>query len=365
MSNAKNVLNLILYNRIKNTFKNVRIGNPGEKQVRKKTTDILTGRKLTKIDNWGEYYAVCCPFCNDTRFRCLISHRYGTLDEDNHKQSRLVVCFNGGCSLSLKDPKSYDKLEDMLTGHKLYDLAKATVKEGRAVDVDAIRMNWPGEVVRVDKLPLDHPAVTYLQSRDYDVVRLGRYYNIHFCTASSKTLCVDRIIIPIYHNKKMVGWQARAIYDTDWKLSNAPKYFTAPGTPKRNIIYNFGNMLRCKTAVIVEGVTSVWRGGDNFGSVLGPSLSSQQLAMIAKNFYSCVLLFDPDLLEKAEHAKRLEGIFKAEKDLNSELEGGCCCVWLPTGTDPAIFTDVAFLHAYIEEEAKKKNVKVVWKSKNG
>jgi hypothetical protein len=365
MNTTKNVLNLILFNRIKNTFKNVRIGNTGQKQLRKKTRDIITGRDVVKIDNWGEHYAVCCPFCNDTRFRCLISHRYGTLDEFGKKQTRLVVCFNAGCPLALKQTEVYEKLEQMLTGHKLYDLTKVSVKEGREVDVDAVRMNWPGDVVRVDKLPENHPAVVYLKSRHFEPEHLGKFYNVHWCTKSAKVLCNEKLIVPIYHNKKMVGWQARAAYETNWKLSNIPKYFTAPGTPKRNIIYNFGNMLKCNMAVIVEGVTSVWRGGNHFGAVLGSSIFSPQIAMIAKNFHSCILLFDPDVKEKAENEKKLKSLFEAEAELDGLLAGGCCSVWLPTGTDPAIFTDVQFLKDYITEEAKKKDVITDWGKKDG
>lgn len=360
-------LNFLLYNRIKATFKNVRIGNKSEKQERKKRIDFLSNKETVDIESWGESYLVCCPFCNDTRFRCVINHRYGTTDEFGRVQNRLVVCFNAGCPLALKNQNCYDKLESMLTGHKLVDLSKAEVDEGQSVDLDSFRMDWPGEVVRVDKLPKDHQAVAWLSgTRGFDVDRLGKYYNIHWCEQSKHALCRGRIIIPIYMNRKMVGFQARAPYDTNWKLSNAPKYYTAKGTPKRQLIYNLGNMVKCELAVIVEGVTSVWRGGDQYGAVLGAAVSSTQIELLCKNFkdHSCILLLDPDILKDQGKKKVLENLMKVENKLKAELAGGCCSVWLPDGTDPAEF-ESSFLRDYITKEASKKGVTVSWKKRNG
>lgn len=364
---ANKPLNLLLYNRIKATFKNVKIGNANEKQERKRRVDFLTNKEKVDIHNWGETYAVCCPFCNDTRFRCLINHRYGTTDEYNRVQNRLVVCFNAGCPLALKKQECYDKLEVMLTGRKLFDLTKAEVVEGKEVDLDSFRMNWPGEVVRIDKLPQDHQAVVWLTGkRGFDVKHLGRYYNVHWCEDSSHALCRQRIIIPIYMNKKMVGFQARPPFDTNWKLANIPKYYTAKGTPKRQLIYNFGNMVKRETGVIVEGVTNVWRGGDPFGAVLGAAITSYQMELLTKNFknQNIVLLLDPDVRKDADKAKVLENLMETEKRLKAELEGGCCSVWLPDGTDPAEF-EQAFLYNYIATEAAKQGVKVSWKKRNG
>jgi hypothetical protein len=364
---ADKPLNLLLYNRIKATFKNVRIGNSSEKQERKRRIDFLTNKETVDIQNWGETYAVCCPFCNDTRFRCLINHRYGTVDEYQRIQNRLVVCFNAGCPLSLKKQECYDRLEVMLTGHKLFDLTKAEVVEGKEVDLDSFRMSWPGEVVRIDKLPQDHQAVVWLTSiRGFDVKKLGAYYNVHWCENSSHALCRKRIIIPIYMNKKMVGFQARAPFDIDWKLASVPKYYTARGTPKRQVIYNFGNMRKRETGIVVEGVTSVWRGGDSFGAILGASVTAKQFELLAASFknHSVVFLLDPDVRKDAEKAKVLENLMETEKRLKAELAGGCCSVWLPDDTDPADF-EQAFLYDYIASEAAKQGVKVSWKKIDG
>jgi len=360
-------LNVLLYNRIKATFKNVRISHQNEKQERKLRIDFLTNREMIDIRNWGESYSVCCPFCNDTRFRCVINHRYGTVDEHNRVQSRLVVCFNAGCPLALKNPECYDRLEQMLTGRKLFDLAKAEIAVGSALNIDNFRMNWPGDVIRVDKLPDDHPATLWLAGvRGFNVKRLGTYYNVHWCDKSKHALCRDRIVIPIYMNKKMVGFQTRPPYDTDWKLASVPKYYTAKGTPKRQIIYNLGNMMKCETGIVVEGVTSVWRGGDQFGAILGSAVTPAQYDLLVKHFkdHSVVLLLDPDVFLESAKRKVLDSLMTVEKRLKSDLKGGCCSVWLPEGTDPADF-DPAFLREYIANAAAEQGVTVSWRKRNG
>lgn len=353
----KQALNRALYRRIRATFGNVRVRNTGEKQQRKLSTDLATGKPKPVINHPGEYYAVCCPFCNDTRFRCYINHRYGTDDELGRPQTFLATCFNAGCPLSLKNSTTYQQLEEMLTGHKLFELRKAAIQEGKEIDVSKIRANWPGEVTRLDKLPSNHEAVIYLAGRGFDPAKIGRFYNVHWCTKSDRFICQDRLIIPIYHRKKMVGWQARAAYDCDWKQSYVPKYYTAPGTPRRQILYNFGNAVYYQTGVIVEGVTDVWRVGPQAVCTLGATMTMQQQSLFKRGFknYAGVLLFDPDVKDKVK-----EKVDQLVAAMATKLKSGFCRVNLPEGTDPGSL-DRSFLRPYIAQQAAEHGVKINWK----
>jgi hypothetical protein len=353
----KQALNRTLYRRIHATFGNVKIRNIGEKQQRKLSTDLATGRLKPVITHPGEYYAVCCPFCSDTRFRCYINHRYGTEDELGRPQTFLATCFNAGCPLSLKNTAIYQQLEEMLVGHKLFELRKAFVQEGKEVDVSKIRSSWPGEVTRIDKLPSNHESHIYLAGRGFDPELIGRFYNVHWCTKSSRFICQDRLIIPIYHRKQMVGWQARAAFDCDWKQSYVPKYYTAPGTPRRQILYNFGNAVRYQTGIIVEGVTDVWRIGPQAVCTLGATMTLQQQSLFKRGFkhHNGVLLFDPDVKDKVKEKAEL-----LVQDLATKLKSGFCWVNLPEGTDPGSL-DRAFLRPYITQQAAEQGVTVNWK----
>lgn len=356
-NDEKQALNRALYRRCVATFKHVKVRNPGENQTRKLRMDLTSGKHKPFIIHPGEYYAVCCPFCNDTRFRCYINHRYGTDDEFRRPQTHLATCFNAGCPLANKDQETYQQLEQMLLGHKLIELRAAQIQPGRDIDVDAVRMNWPGKVTRVDKLPVEHEARIYLESRDFDPDVIGRFWNVHWCYEADRYICQDRLIIPIYHNKRMVGWQARAAYETNWKLSNLPKYYTAPGTPRRQILYNFGNAVRHQTGIIVEGVTDVWRIGPQAMCTLGASFTTQQQTLFRRGFrdYSGVLLYDPDVKEKlAERSSEIE------TKLNEQLKSGFCSVQLPDGTDPGSLSR-DFLRPYISQQAAEKGVHISWK----
>lgn len=356
-NDEKRALNRTLFRRCKATFRHVRIKNAGEKQSRRMSVDLVTGRPQPVVVHPGEYYAVCCPFCNDTRFRCYINHRYGQDDELGRAQTHLATCFNAGCQLAMRAPYAYQELERMLTGHQLVELRQANVSEGRDVDVDAIRMNWPGKVTRIDRLPATHEANVYLTSRGFDPEQIGRFYNVHWCYESPRHVCQDRLIIPIYHNKKMVGWQARAAYDTDWKLSHLPKYYTAPGTPRRQILYNFGNAQHYQVGIVVEGVTDVWKIGPQAVCTLGATMTTQQQSLFRRGFrdYAGVLLYDPDVREKTA-----EKTAEIETTLHEALNSGFCSVQLPDGTDPGSLSR-EFLRPYITQQAAAKGVHISWK----
>jgi hypothetical protein len=355
-NDEKQALNRTLFRRCKATFRHVKIKNAGEKQTRKLTTDLVTGKTKPAVVHPGEYYAVCCPFCSDTRFRCYINHCYGQDDEFGRSQTYLATCFNAGCQLNLGSSHAYQELEQMLTGHKLVELRQAAVRPGREVDVDAIRMTWPGQVIRVDKLPPTHEANVYLTSRGFDYEQIGRFYNVHWCSASERHICQDRLIIPIYHNKQMVGWQARAAYDTDWKLSNLPKYYTAPGTPRRQILYNLGNARRYQVGVIVEGVTDVWKIGPQAVCTLGATMTTQQQSLFQRAFqeYAGILLYDPDVKDKT--ADKTAALVAS---LHDQLNSGFCSVQLPEGTDPGSLSR-EFLRPYIKQQASEAGVNISW-----
>lgn len=350
----KAALNKALYRRVKATFGHVRLANKQESQQRSITTDLASGRRVAKITHPGEYYRVCCPFCPDTRFKLYINHRYGTEDEFGRQQLQLAYCFRAGCPLEKGDSATYQKLSEMLLGRTLIKLSKANISEGVKVDVDAIRANWPGKVVRIDRLGFDHPAVKYLIERKFDPARIGKFWNVHYCYESDKRMCKDRLIIPIYHNKKMVGWQARAAFECDWKKSRFPKYYTAPGTPRRSILYNLGNAKNYKSIVVAEGVTDVWRIGPQAVCTLGATMTAAQTDLIRNSFadHSGVLLFDPDVQDRI--ADKVKPIVSA---LNNDLKSGFCWVNLPEGRDPGS-TPRREIWNYIQTEAKNQGVDI-------
>lgn len=353
------VLNPALHRRCVATFKNVQIRSEGIAATYKKSFSLKENKIVTELEDSGEYYAVCCPLCNDTRFRCYINHLYGTKDDNNRERTNLVYCYNAGCPLCDKQPEAYEKMRKMLLGRQLTVLGDVKVRPGRKVDVDKIRSVLPGEVVSLANLPKTHPAILYLTKRNFDIDYLVANFDVHFCVKHEKKSVDQRIVMPIYFNHKLVGWQTRAIFDCDWKKSIVPKYYTAPGTPKRNIFYNFDSAVRYRSCFISEGCTDVWRLGLQGLGTLGTGISSVQVDLLCKNFDSGVLIYDPDT---NEDKKKLKSIDAAVTELSARLKYGFCRIQLVGNKDPAALHE-DFLHKYVKDQAKKAGVKLFYKRK--
>ena len=348
---ASRALNKQLYLTLVQLFTGVRVSKEGQSQLSHTTYNLESKTHRQEVSQWGENYAVSCPFCSDTRYRLSISHLFGTPDSFGKPQIHLAKCYNNDDCL--KNWKFKERLYDMISGYLPYN---PVLKPGkREASVSNFEATWPGQVSRLDSLPGDHPANLYLTGRGYNAEQLGRFYNVHYCAKSDRRLCHKRIIIPIYKNKKLRGWQARYVGDRDWKRPDSPiKYYTCPGTPVSQLLYNYGNASKFKTGVLLEGVTDVWSLGPMGMAVLGANISDVQKKMLFTGFSdgSVVLCLDPEEMEKQ----------KTKLFINSMLgkfKRGFCAVKLPAGVDPGSL-DRKTLRNYISDQAKEQGCSVSW-----
>ena len=138
-----------------------------------------------------------------------------------------------------------------------------------------------------------------------------------------------------------------------------PKYYTAPGTPRRQILYNLGNAAKYNVGVICEGVTDVWAVGPQAVCTLGATMTQQQQLLFKRHFkdYAGILLYDPDVKDKI--ASQTVTLVQT---LNKSLKSGFCQVILPDGTDPGSLSR-DFLRDYIEQQAVKLGVQIDWKKR--
>jgi hypothetical protein len=349
-------LNPYLYRLLKDYFGQVRVSNAGVKQM-STYVDRIGGEKKLDLIEPGEYYQVCCPYCNDTRFRLYINHMWGHTDKLGRRNLWMAICYNENC---LAKFERVSDLMNRLTDPDRDELASTKILQGKEIDPEKIVIDWPGPVTRVDKLPRGHKAVRYLLSRNFDPQVIGRFYNVHYCPVSFRYLAQDRLIIPIYMNKRLMGWQARYIGELKWSRDDSPpKYYTAPGTPRRLLVYNLANATNYQTGVIMEGPTDVWSFGPMGVCTLGSTMTMQQIRRFTQAFHdhSVVLLYDPDV---REDKKKWPGIEKMIARLESSLPKGLAVVWLPKGRDPGSL-DRAFLRGYVVSEAKNQGVKVSWR----
>lgn len=334
---SENPLNPGLYHQLRETFGEVKIANEGEPYRGRRRRDPYDSSKWKEETiSGGEEYRICCPHCGDTRFRLYVNHKWGTLDAHNMRQwDHLIHCFNEECDLS-----QFQWLLKPYIRNRPF-IAKADFKIAEA---KIERVEWPGKCISVGKLQSSHPAVQYLRERRFDPVQLSDLWDVRYCAELRPSphyaghLVSGRIIIPVYWDGELVGWQARAI---DGSL---PKYYTLPGLPKKRILYNGQRARKFSTGVLVEGPTDAWRVGPRAVGILGKSISYFQRELLCDYFKGGTLIniLDPDALDD---------IKRVHKRLRPEsFPGKYGIIYLPDGKDPGDCEE-AFLAKKIEEAA--------------
>jgi hypothetical protein len=261
------------------------------------------GRKKLDIELPGEYYRVNCPYCNDTRHRLWINHRWGLYNEQVRSRNlHLCCCYNEHC------------LEVYGRQHDLYDKVFNDITNGRPPPFDPLNRGErpsqprevlpPGpEVLPVHELDDDHTAVVYLRSRGYDTGWLGTAMRVGFCPVAHPQFrtAQGRVIIPVYHNGLYCGWQARYPYHEPTP-DGSPKYYTMPGMKKTQLLYNYDVARRQPFAVLTEGPTKVWSVGPMAVAQLGDKLASYQAQLIVRTWQTVVIYLDGNNRERAEEA---------------------------------------------------------------
>jgi len=311
-------------------------------------------RTYHDIVQGGEYYRVCCPYCHDTRHRLYVSHMWGQRDRAGVPMTFLAVCYNENC---LDDAgHRQDFFQRVKFGRDLID---ADVARGIVIPEDERVFEWPGPVTRLDLLPPDHDAVAYAVGRGFDVGVLGRYYGVAYCHNSVHFHAAKRLIIPVYADGVMKGWQARYVGELPWKQKDKqdrlpPKYYTCPRMKRAKLIGNFDNARKYRTVVLVEGWFDVFATGPWAGCIFGNFTSQYQRGLVTESALatgqSVVFMLDPQEFDS-------DSTKEAVADLSRELPGQFAAVRLPDGTDPGgLGRD--FILDYVTTEAAAQGVTV-------
>jgi len=278
----------------------------------------------------GEYMRVNCPWCGDTTKRLYFSYLWGVWDpEERTKHLDLAICYNEDC---LAKAGRKDQLYYELYGAMPGQLStRETLRTGTPYRVPDV-VSPPGSVVPIDRLPFDHPAVSYLLSRNCNIPELAAQFQIGYCeeAADDYPMMQHRIVIPVYHKGKMVGWQGRYPDDLDWKARRIPKYYNWVHFSKSQYVYNYDSASQYKVVVIVEGVADVWSGGPQFGAIFGASASAAQLSLLGELGREGRLVLMLDGNEAGRKGMSQEKLAQLEV----YLPGRVVPIWLPEGVDP-------------------------------
>lgn len=302
----------------------VAIGNEGEEMLGSVDKDAYTGKLQRQVHHGGEYYRVNCPFCNDTRQRLWISHRWGQRDpETGSLNLHLAICYNESDCLQVLGRSR--ELYRLVYSQFTHELGEDVLKPAHRAEPARVA-HWPGRRVRIDELLPNHPARKYLVERGFDIDFLVTKLGVCLCieAADEYQLAQSRIIIPILMNGDLKGWQARYVGDPGNK--NVPKYYSMPGRKKSELLYNFDSARKYPFVVICEGVTDVWAAGPASVALFGKTMSAMQKMLVGSTWQdgTAVILLDGDAGDDAQkiHAE-LEGVVRQR-----------VLVRLPGRTDP-------------------------------
>lgn len=259
------------------------------------------GKNVTK--GWIN---IQCPFCMDgsnhlginlksNLFSCWACNEKGSvlklikkIKEISHYQAKVLASNYVTDNITYNTDEKYDS-EDVLG------------------DQDNKKLVYPTGIV--SEMPEVHRK--YLISRNFKSYKLTKKYDLKF-TFNTGNLRF-RIIAPIYNNHIAVSWIAA---DVIRENSDVPPYIKC--SLENSIIsaneclYNIDSVKT--TAIIVEGITDVWRIGDGSVATMTKSINDSQInQLITYHVNSVFVMFDSDAFDKAqESAKKLSAFFKTE-----------------------------------------------------
>lgn len=230
-------------------------------------------------------FGVCCPWCGDTNYHIGVF-----LDYKNWSCWRC------------KENGSLYKLMQELTGMDWGEF-KASVETPSCVSYSAedavrqvlnssskqktTRQNYKATLPRAsfvtDAIVRASSALqNFLKRRDFTVADCQRY-DARFAFAGKYAL---RLVLPIYHYGKVVGFQAR---DVTGRADS--KYDTPANMNLKNYLYGH-DQVDSKQVMLVEGPLDVWRLGNCAAGMFGKRLSDEQLRLLrqlkADEYYICL-----------------------------------------------------------------------------
>ena len=266
-----------------------------EKGIEFKTS----GKNVTS--GWIE---LACPFCSDPSYHLGIS------------DSNIYHCWRCGAKGSAI--KLIMELEDISYSKAIKELSKYYLSDLKELKID-IQKRYNHNILPKEaskNFPGIH--VDYLTNRNFPADQIISKYDLYACYIAGKYKY--RLICPIIEEERIVNFTAIAV------SGQHPKYLHCPNDkaiiPMKECLYNIDTIK--DIAIIVEGVTDVWRIGDGAIATMGIEFTQEQVNVLVKrDIKKCFVMFDAEELaqRKAEKLAKVLSSFIKEVDI-IELESG-------------------------------------------
>lgn len=230
-------------------------------------------------------------------------------DGSNHLginiHNKVVSCFKCGASGNL--PRLIQEIDQCDLGKAYQTIHKYQDSSYQYLDHHERK---PSSSVQLPKGCIKYfPGIfrNYFQERSFDLDELAKRYDLYACYLSSDVKFKYRVIIPVYQNYELVTYIGRDVtHSAQVKYQNCPVEKSI--LPIKDCLYNIDSV-RDK-AIVVEGVTDVWRLGDGAIATFGTKFTRAQIAKLA-GLDKVFVLFDSDAKEEAEKlATEVSGVVR-------------------------------------------------------
>jgi len=239
-----------------------------------------------------------CPFCRDDAYHCGVNL--------SSLGFHCWVCSEHGGIYKLL--QKMEIFQDLNINKVLDDFKKDSFSTQNSIPQSVkkrLLCEWPEGTL--NELPLPHR--NYLQFRNFDPDFLVKKYKLKAVYNIGDPRFRFRIIAPVFLNGKMVSFVGASVI----REKTVVKYLNCPTEESvisiRDCLYNYDTIK--DIAVIVEGITDVWRMGDGFVATLGKGMNSERISLLLKKKPDkVIIMYDADANKEARKiANNLCGLF--------------------------------------------------------
>jgi len=158
-------------------------------------------------------------------------------------------------------------------------------KKNKEVRTD---VRFPKSFRKLDRSNKYHKsAFRYLKRERELSLSLIRQYGFGYCRLGD---FYQRIVIPIYFEGELVGYQGRWLGEK--KGSRGQKYKFNSGFQASEYLFNFDRAKMSRTAVIVEGVFDALKIPNMMVAIFTNKMSERQVELVVNNWKDVVILLD-------------------------------------------------------------------------
>jgi len=242
------------------------------------------------------------PFCHDQSWHLGINLEAGTFS-----------CFK--CGEKGRFPKLIEELENV-DWKQAKKIARRFLGDAFAdrglLDSPSTRSASPRSILQ--ETTRDFPKLhwKYLKRRKFDPEFLIKKYRLEAVYTTGRY--AYRIIVPVFFGRKMVSFTGLDVTGKaaiKYKHSRKDESILHP----KEVMYNLDTVKRGGTAVVVEGVTDVWRIGDGCVGTFGKQWTKEQVdTLLSCEPERAIVLLDSDANRQARKlANYLSGVVSTEK----------------------------------------------------